>query len=162
MKTSLLASASAIRSACMTPRPGGEPVQHAAEGDHADAVAHAQVGLGQPGRGADRERQGALAGGGDWMSAKVSTKISDVRRALGVALGDEGLAAAGGRAPVHPPRVVAGDPRAHLGELEPVAARAPTRRGPTAACVRAGATQRAQALDARQARGRRPRPARPR
>ena len=149
MKTSLLASASAIRSACATPDPGRQPVQHAAEGDHADAVAHAQVGLGQPRGGADRERQRALAGRRRRDVGEGVDEDQHVRRALGVALGDEGLAAAGGRAPVQPPRVVARDPRPHLGELEPVAARARAARADRGLRARRR-HERAQALDARQ------------
>ena len=149
MKTSLLASASAIRSACLTPAAGAEPVQHAAEGDHPDAVARAQVGLGQPGGGPDGERQRALAGRWGREVGEGVDEDEDVRRALGVALGDEGLAAARRRAPVQPPRVVARHPRPHLGQLEALAARARAAR-PDRGLRARRRHQRAQPLDARQ------------
>jgi hypothetical protein len=107
----------------------------------------AQVGLGQPCRRADRERQRALP-----VAFDIREGVDEdqhVRRALGMALGDEGLAAPGGRAPVHPPRMVARNPWAHVGKLEPVAARARAAR----AHGRLGARrrhERAQALDPRQ------------
>ena len=148
MKTSLLASASAIRSACATPAPGASqcstpPKVTTPTRSRTRRWASASPAAARTARvSAPRGRAGRDVGEG-------VDEDEHVRRALGMALGDEGLAAARRRAPMQPSRVIAGNPRPHLGQLEPLAARARAAR-PDRGLRARRRHERAQALDARQ------------
>ncbi len=84
----------------------GQPLEHAAEHDHADPVAGAQVRGGQPGRAPDRDVQRGVTG-----RAHVGERVDhddQVRRAQGRPLVDERLAKPAGHRPVHVAQPVPG------------------------------------------------------
>ena len=129
--SSLSSNASAIRYCWRRPEPGNDPLEVAAEAEEPDAVALAEIGLGQRcGRahGVVERTRRARPGGPERVE-----EDDDVGASLGQPIADEEPAARGGRTPVDSPGTLAGCEEPELRELDAFAGD----RGRTAAGHRA-------------------------